>query len=213
MSDHMTSSGSMAASDAIAVPDGGAVVEPAGAAEMTASPDTTATVQAGVTAGTAAAAAVAPTAPAIPTRRGRLVALVFARRLARLVAFVALVGLGVALGWQVYQQSRPVAPVVGDPAVIGVPAPAVVAELANAIGSDDADAIRAALTPDIFSSYAADMERFGIASIESVETLGTYADGPRSATQLVILARLADRSPFTINMVVVVQDGQVVRLR
>jgi hypothetical protein len=98
------------------------------------------------------------------------------------------------------------------PSSASTPPPAV-AELAAAIGSDDANGIRVALNSEMFSRYAADMERFGIVSVDGVATLGTYADGPRSATALAILGRTADGSPFTINLVVIAQDGQIVRLR
>jgi hypothetical protein len=88
-----------------------------------------------------------------------------------------------------------------------------VAELANAIAADDSDAIRAALLPEIFSSYTADLQSFGLTRVEGVETLGTYIDGPRTATVLVIHGRDVERNPFSINLVVLTQDGKIVRLR
>ena len=44
-------------------------------------------------------------------------------------------------------------------------------------------------------------------------TLSTFVDGSRTATALVIPGRSADRNPFTMNLVVIAQDGQIVSLR
>jgi hypothetical protein len=155
----------------------------------------------------------APDAPAKPVRRFRARALVVGRRLLRLVLTLSLFGAGVYLGWRSFVDNRPVTEVVGDPAVIGNPTPAIVAELAAAIAADDADAIRAALAPEIFSNYTADLQNFGIATVEGVDTLGTYVDDNRTATVLVIHGRDADRNAFNVNLVVITQDGQIVRLR
>ena len=167
------------------------------------------------TAATAAPPVVAPAvaAPALPVRRPRTVALAVGRRLLRLAVAVAMLALGAGLGWQAFLNARPVPVVVADPAVVGVPTPEIVAELANAIEADDSDAIRAALTPQIFSSYAADLQGFGIVRVDSGDTLGTYADGPRTATELGLHGRDATRAAFSINLVVLTEAGQIVRLR
>jgi hypothetical protein len=149
----------------------------------------------------------------VPAKRRGAVAMVVGRRLARFVFAVALLGGGVVAGYQYYLNTRPVETPQGDPAVVGVPTPPVVAELASAVAADDADRIRVALTPEMFGSYTSEMERFGIVTIDKVATLGTFAEGSGSATELVILGRAADRSPFTINLVVIAQDGQIVKLR
>ena len=134
-------------------------------------------------------------------------------RLLRFAFAIALLVAGGYAGYQAYLANRPAAEIPGDPAVLGVPTPPAVAELAAAIGADDANGIRVALSADMFSSYAADLERFGITRVQSVETLGTFDDGDRSATALVILGETSDGSPFTINLVVIAQGGQIVRLR
>ena len=160
----------------------------------------------------ALAAAIAAPIAAAPSRKG-IGSAVLAGRLMRFAFAVVLLGAGAYAGYQVYLGNRPAAAIPGDPAVIGIPTPPAVAELAAAIGSDDANAIRVSLSADMFSSYAADMERFGITRVQSVETLGTFDDGDRSATALVILGQTTDGSPFTINLVVIAQGGQIVRLR
>lgn len=174
----------------------------------------TATPEATLPAGLAATIATpAADAPAKPVRRIRTRALVVGRRLLRLVLTLSLLGAGVYIGWRTFVDNRPVTEVVGDPAVVGNPTPAIVAELVAAIAADDADAIRAALSPEIFSSYTADLQNFGIARVEGVEALGTYVDGPRTATVLVIHGRDADRNAFNVNLVVITENGQIVRLR
>jgi hypothetical protein len=135
------------------------------------------------------------------------------RLLGRFGVSLALVALGVAIGWNAYLGSRPAPAIGGDPSVIGQPAPAVVQEFAQAISSGDSDAIRSALQQEMFARYTAEMQRFGIASIDAVETLGTFTDGPRTATALILHGVTMDRSPFSLNLVVVTQDGLIVRLR
>ena len=211
---------SMSTADAIAVPEGAVGGPPPTApdAAATTEPATAAATEADAAATTDQPAAtpaepVTATPTVVPVRTAGSVALVIGRRLLRFAFTLALLGLGVYAGWQFFETNRPVPTVVGDPAVLGVPTPPAVAELAAAIGADDANGIRVALSSEIFSSYTSDMERFGIVRVDGVATLGTYADGPRSATALAILGRTVDGSPFTINLVVIAQDGQIVRLR
>ena len=46
-----------------------------------------------------------------------------------------------------------------------------------------------------------------------METLGTFVDGPRSSTMLLLQARRTDNSGFNLFLVVQTQDGRIVRLR
>lgn len=193
------------AADAVPAADPGLA---AGQAPST-TPDAT-TADASVAASVATPAAAAP---AKPVRRFRTTALVVGRRLLRVALTLSLFGAGVYLGWRTFVDNLPVAEVVGDPAVVGNPTPAIVAELAAAIAADDADAIRAALLPEIFSNYTADLQNFGIVKVEGVDTLGTYVDDARTATVLVIHGRDADKNAFNVNLVVITDNGQIVRLR
>lgn len=197
--------------DAPAATDAGAPTDPtasdaAAAAVATPAADATPAEHA---AATAPAAAI----PAAPVVKQSSRALVLGKRLLRFAFTLALFAAGVVIGAQMFVQSQPVTEVGGDPAVVGNPTPAAVAELVNAIAADDSDAIRAALAPEIFSNYTADLQNFGISKVEGVDTLGTYVDGPRTATVLVIHGRDVERNPFAINLVVLTQDGQIVRLR
>jgi hypothetical protein len=160
-----------------------------------------------------AAEAASPTAaPAAPGRTMKRLN-VAAHRTMRFALGVALLALGFAVGWDVYIINRPAPAVIGDPTVVGQPAPAIVEEFANAVASGDSDAIRSALPQEMFARYTSEMQRFGIASISDVETLGTYTDGPRTATALMLFGTTIDRNPFAINLVVVTQNGLIVRLR
>ena len=147
--------------------------------------------------------------PTVTNRRGFAIGL----RLVRAAFVLALLIGGASLGYRVYLANQPVEAVTGDPGIVGVPTPAVVQELVGAIEGNDGDRIRSALQTEMFNRYTAEMERFGIATIESVTTLGTYADGDQTATEIVILAQTTDQIPFAINLVVMTQNGQIVRLR
>ena len=201
-----------------------AVAPAAAPATAEATPADPAPAEAAATAATTAEAHAAdagatavPAAPGVavdaPAGRTRTRILAGVRRFLRFAFALALFAAGILAGVDLFLRSQPVAAPVGDPAVNGVSAPAVVTELAAAINNDDADRIRSALAPEVFGSYTAEMERDGIVSVDGVETLGTYADGPRTATALVILGRTADGTAFAINLVVLAQDGQIVRLR
>ena len=139
--------------------------------------------------------------------------LVVGRRLLRLAFAVALFVGGLALGWRVHLANQPVQAITGDPGIVGVETPAVLKELIGAIEDNSSDRIRSVLLTEMFSRYTSEMERFGIATVESVQTLGTYAEGDQSATAIVILAVTVDRAPFSINLVILTQNGQIVRLR
>jgi hypothetical protein len=201
-----------AATEATATAETTAATEATATAETTAPPEATAEATA-TTVDQAAHAQTSAAAPVVPARRARTLALTILGRVLRFAVAVGLLAVGVVLGWQVYLTNLPPPAIAGDPAVAGVPAPAGVAELANAIAADDADAIRSALHQDMFARYTSEMERFGIATVDSVDTQATYADGPRTATALILHGSTVDRNPFTINLVVVTQDGQIVRLR
>lgn len=147
--------------------------------------------------------------PKVTSRRGFLMGM----RLMRAAFVVALLIGGASIGYRVYLANQPVDAITGDPGIVGVPTPAVVMEFVGAIEANDGDRIRSALQTEMFNRYTAEMERFGIASIDSVKTLGTYADGDQTATEIVMLAQTTDRIPFAINLVVLTQNGQIVRLR
>jgi hypothetical protein len=210
-----TGSQALSTADAMPVPDGVAIPASPATEPPPQEGDVTAAATDVPAAATAATVAATPAASiAVPAPdRARLSVLVLGRRLLAFAFTVALLVAGIYAGWQYYTTSQPAPVAPGDPAVVGVPTPPIVSELASAIDADDANAIRVTLNAEMFSRYTADMERFGIQTIDGVTTLGTFADGPRTATALVILGRSADRNPFTINLVVIAQDGQIVRLR
>jgi hypothetical protein len=203
--------GSALAAEAAASTETAAAAVAAGVAQPPPPPEAP---TAGMAASDATVAVAAPAAAtAAATRRSGAVAMVTVRRLLRAAFAVALFGLGVVAGQRAYTLSQPPAPVVGDPGIADVPPTAIVAELANAIAAEDNDAIRAAMTQEIFDGYTSELQQYGIAGVERVESLGTFVDGPRSATMLVLHARTVDGNPFTLYLVVQTQDGVIVRLR
>lgn len=162
--------------------------------------------------GSAPASPPAPEAAA-PVRHRRAVLLVVLRRLVGLALSVAFLAGGVALGVQAYLGAQPPPAVVGDPATQGVPTPGAVEELAQAIARDDADAVRAALAPQIFDIYAGELQRWSFGTVTEVETLATYQDGPRAATALVLHGRTSERNPVAVHLIVLTENGQIVSLR
>ena len=202
---------SKSTADAIPAPDGHVI-------PATAAPEPPAAQEPAATAATAPAAETTAAAPAAAAeaaqaKSDRLSALVVGRRLLRLALTAVILAAGVYAGWQVYTTSRPAAPVVGDPMVGGAPTPAIVSELANAVAADDSDSIRAALSPEIFASYTAELQTYGISGVNGVEILGTYADGPRSASMIIINARNPATDSFTLFFVIVTENGRIVKLR
>jgi hypothetical protein len=116
-------------------------------------------------------------------------------------------------GFRFFTDSQPAPPIVANPGVGGAAAPAIVVELVNAMTANDTDRIRTVMTQQVFNTYAGELQRFSIATIESVETLGTYAEGFRTATMLVLHGRRVNDNPFILPLVVITENGQIVRLR
>ena len=190
-----------AAAGAIPVPDSAPVAAPASA-----SGDAAAVEPA------AAAAAAVDAPPAIGAARRRRLAIVAGlTRVLRFALMLALLAVGIALGYQSFSTSQPppTAPVV-DPATAGnQPAP-VVREFIAAVGRNDADAIRSAVPATPYKALTAEMSRWEINTVTSVETLATYEDGQRTATAFVMIGRNSSKNPVAINLVVETQAGNIV---
>jgi hypothetical protein len=162
-----------------------------------------------------AQAPAAPTAtePAKPRRmrrphlHGWMVKLVTS-----LFALALFVG-GISFGQLVFQRTQAPAPLVGDPSTGGVPTPGVVSELASAIESNDADAMRSAVAAEAYGLLTSELQRWDVQGVSSVETLATMKDGPRSATELVIIGKTTSGDPVVFNLVVQVNDNQIVGFR
>lgn len=131
---------------------------------------------------------------------------------ARLFAIALFVG-GLALGYSAFLADQPEPTVVVDPATAGVATPTTVEEFITALTSNQPDALRSAVAPEPYQLLIAEMDRWGFVSITKVETLSTYADGPRSATELVMTGTTTAGVPVTVNLVVHVAGGQIVSFR
>jgi hypothetical protein len=159
----------------------------------------------------AAAQAGAPAETKTSARRAT-----FARRTKRFVrwaAFSALLIGGIALGYQRYLMTQPVEQPTGDPVTSGVQPTVAVQEFIVALGSNDADAIRAAVPSDPYKLLTNEMERWSFGEVTAVETLSTYVDGPRSSTAVILRGTSTDGSPLAINLVVQTMDGAIVSFR
>lgn len=174
-------------------------------------PGTAAPVAAKAVAAGRVAAGAAAMEPSSPRRRTRVHAV--ARRV---VGFAVMVGLlvgGIALGATAFANSQPALTVVGDPVTNGVQAPPSVTELAAAFMTNDADSVRSAVPGDAYGRLTSELERWNVQEITLVETLSTYVDGPRGATQLVIIGRATNGNPVTINLIVHTVVGAIESFR
>jgi hypothetical protein len=162
----------------------------------------------------AAADATATTDLPIMAHHSRRLHLVAGLRwlLARALAILVFV-LGVTLGYGAFlaTQAPPLALV--DPATGGNATPAVVEEFITALASNDAAALRSAVPTAPYQLLIAEMDRWEYRSISSVERLSTYADGPRTATELVLHGTTTAGNPVTVNLVVHVDAGTIVSFR
>ena len=163
---------------------------------------------------TDSSAATAPVAGAAqPARRFRGAGLAAARRVTRFAVAFALFAAGVAIGVQFFLSNQPAAPAGPDPRVVTVQVPIVVAELASAIGANDTDGIQSLLTPEIVAAYTAEVTENEIGTVEAVDIVGSWVDGPRSANALVVLARNLEGNLIAMNLIVVTDGGPITGLR
>jgi hypothetical protein len=172
----------------------------------TPTPATSETSETSATSGTSAA----------PTRASRRLALVAGLgHLARFAITVALLAAGVALGVATFQSRQVVATpaVPGGPDTAGIPAPAIVQELANALAANDSDRIRAAVPGSPYGLLTNEMGDWSFSAVTGVVTLGTYQDESRTATELIIRGRTADGSAVLTNLIVHAEDGLIVNFR
>ena len=121
---------------------------------------------------------------------------------------VALFVTGVVLGNTTFLRTRPAALSDGG-IVITDPPPAVAQELITALGANDSDAMRSSLAAQPNKDLTDEFTRFDIKKINSVETLGTSVDGSRSATEILLHAEKTNGLPFEVNLVILVDGGQI----
>jgi hypothetical protein len=156
------------------------------------------------------APAVAVDAPKEPTKVSRRPVIIAGLR--RLVTFALAIALfvgGIALGQAVFERTRPVPVGVDGAVTVSDPPPAVTQEFIRALAANDADAMRSSLNPQPNKDLTDEFARFAIKRIMSVETLGTHVDGTRSATAILMRAEKTDGLPFEVNLVILVDGGQI----
>ena len=131
------------------------------------------------------------------------------KTLATVVIGAVLLVAGVAIGNYVYLATRTAPTALSDPGTnTQNPAPAA-QEFISALAVNDADSIRSSLDAGPHVDLSAEMEKYGIQRIDSVDVLGTTIDGPRSATEILMHYQREDGIPFAINLVILVNDGKI----
>jgi hypothetical protein len=157
-------------------------------------------------------AAPVAAAPVRSSRRGAV-----ARGGLRFMQFVIGVGLfvvGVYLGTLAFQAAQRDPLTAGVGAVSGgVPTPPVVQEFASALGSGGADAVRSSVSPEVFALLASELKRWQFNSISKVEVLSTAADGPRTATGIVMTGPTSAGTTLSMNLIVQTDGGRITTLR
>jgi hypothetical protein len=154
--------------------------------------------------------AVTVDAPAQPAKVSRRpVILAGLRRLVMITLAIALFVGGVVLGTTTFQRTRPLPIGVEGSITVTDPPPAVAQEFITALAANDADALRSSLSAQPNKDLTDEFERFSIKRIVSVETLGTSVDENRSATEILMRAENTDGLPFEVNLVILVDGGQI----
>jgi len=155
--------------------------------------------------------AVATTPVVSAARRRGLAVVAGVGRLLRFALVVALFALGVAVGNQAFLNSQSAATrSAADPATAGRQPALVVQEFISAVGTNDADRIRSTVPAEPYKLFTSEIERWKFQQVTSVETLGTYQDGPRAATAFVMLGLDTAGNPIAMDLIVETQDGNIV---
>ena len=155
--------------------------------------------------------AVATTPVVSAARRRGLAVVAGVGRLLRFALVVALFVLGVAVGNQAFLNSQSAATrSAADPATAGRQPALVVQEFISAVGTNDADRIRSTVPAEPYKLFTSEIERWKFQQVTSVETLGTYQDGPRAATAFVMLGLDTAGNPIAMDLIVETQDGNIV---
>ena len=134
-----------------------------------------------------AAASVQPVVEVAKKKPGKIKALrAVVAMLIRAALVIALFVGGYVLGQTAFRNNQSEAPTsIVDPTTAGAQPPAVVREFVGALSSGDADALRSSLQAEPHARLTSEFRRFGIQSINGVETLSTHVDGvarrPRSS--------------------------------
>ena len=156
------------------------------------------------------APAVAVEEPAQQTKVSRRpVILAGLRRLVTFLLAIALFVGGIALGTTTFQRTRAVPVGVDGAITVSDPPPAVTEEFIRALAANDADAMRSSLNAQSNKDLTDEFARFSIKRITSVEVLGTHVAGTRSATEILMRAEKTDGLPFEVNLVILVDGGQI----
>jgi hypothetical protein len=206
-----------------------AVPETTVMAETALPPDTTAppvtpepaTPATPVAPATAAAPEGASMAVGTGSRR-RLAVVAGLGRLARTLVMVAIFVGGVYLGYSRFLAVQP-APTTAGPVTVGDETPTAVRAMVQALSRNDLDAVRSSVSPirndqgevvsDPYRWLAGELQSMRMQQVSQVELVGTFVDGDRTATAIVISGRSTQGADVARQLIVQTVNGNIVIFR
>jgi hypothetical protein len=193
------------------------VVPPAPSVDTAAPTATTATAVA------PAATPAATVAAAEPTPRRRLALMAGLTRIARMTVMVAIFAAGVALGYARFQAVQPVTAAAAGPVTAGETTPISVHALIQALSRNDLDAARTSVSPlrndqgevitDPYRWLAGELQAMRLQAVSRVQLVGTFVDGQRTATAIVISGRSTQGADVSRQLIVQTLNGNIVSFR
>ena len=129
---------------------------------------------------------------------------------------------GVALGYARFQAVQPVTPAAANAATAGE-TPISVQALIQALANNDFDAARTSVSPirneqgqivnDPYRWLAGELQTMRLQAVNKVGLVGTYVDGQRTATAIVISGRSTQGADVSRQLIVQTVDGNIVSFR
>ncbi len=157
------------------------------------------------------------------TPRTRVRVLAGLARFARFVVVLAILAVGIALGYARFQALQPASSNAGSPATTGIEAPASVRGMVLALGRNDLEAARSSVPPirntegalvaDPYLLLAGELRAMQLQEVRGVRTLSTFVDGPRTATAIIILGRTTPGADLSRHLIVQTLNGTIVSFK
>jgi len=172
-----------------------------------------------------AASLEAPVAAAESTPRRRLALMAGLARIARLAVMVAIFAAGVTLGYARFQAMQPgaAAAAATNPVTAGETTPISVHALIQALRQNDLDAARTSVSPlrneqgevitDPYRWLAGELQTMRLQAVSKVQLVGTFVDGQRTATAIVITGRNTQGADVSRQLIVQTVDGNIVSFK
>jgi hypothetical protein len=155
--------------------------------------------------------------------RRRLALMAGLARLARLTVMVAIFVAGVALGYARFQATQPTTAAAAGPVTAGESTPISVHALIQALGRNDLDAARSSVSPlrneagevitDPYRWLAGELQAMRLQAVSKVQLVGTFVDGQRTATVIVISGRSTQGADVARQLIVQTDNGNIVSFK